>query len=794
MVVAAAEPDYTRWDNMNATTNVSSIGSGTGSAVEVDFIYQGTASVSRKVGASNNKGFYTTTGATRDMTAAATRVVLFKVLATNSSSLDPLDEVNGMQLRVGSGTAAYNRYDVHGNDTYPIKGGWLIIPIDPNVTDYRTNNTGSPTLTACDYFGISCSFSNASKSENVAMDAVDGVRGYTIVGGTGADDPGTWQVFIDRDEGTVGARQGMVTTNEGIIQVFGMIQIGRDETQTVTATEFNDTDKTIVFPDGRFDEGFSGIELYLSNASTDVTFTRNVFIGRGSKARIEFDSTADVDATDDEVDIDPNVFPLAFPLVYSTEGGTSAIGPSDGFTVWTRNGSGGFPQLYAAAFNAMASLSNYALTSSGNEIHSLTRKYDTRPVFTATGTSGTALIDSCTFNQFEGITLTSVCTIQNTLFINCNKITQSSATIDGCTVATSSTLPGVAFIESNSLADIKNCTFNANAAPYYGHAIELTSTGSMNLDNNKFNGYGQNGTSFNTETDVTGGATDTISITAHGWTDGEPIIYNKSGGTEAIGLTEDTTTYWVNAIDANTVALYLNKGDAINDSGRISLTPSGAGNGESHILYSGNAAIVNDSGGAVTINVINGADVPTIRNAGASTTTVNAAVSVKLTVLDSADNSALQDARVRIEADTGGDLPSDASVTITRSGSTATVSHTSHGLATSDVVYIRGADQDEYNIAATITVSDANTYTYTVSGTPTTPATGTITSTAQILAALTNASGVAENASFNFTSNQPIRGTVRKATTPGARFKASSVGGTITSSGFDGTILLISDE
>lgn len=77
----------------------------------------------------------------------------------------------------------------------------------------------------------------------------------------------------------------------------------------------------------------------------------------------------------------------------------------------------------------------------------------------------------------------------------------------------------------------------------------------------------------------------------------------------------------------------------------------------------------------------------------------------------------------------GSEWGSTLSVTsLTRSGSTATLTVTSN-YRTGDVVTIAGADQTEYNIAATLTKTGANTYTYTVSGTPDSPATGTITAT-----------------------------------------------------------------
>jgi len=64
---------------------------------------------------------------------------------------------------------------------------------------------------------------------------------------------------------------------------------------------------------------------------------------------------------------------------------------------------------------------------------------------------------------------------------------------------------------------------------------------------------------------------------------------------------------------------------------------------------------------------------------------------------------------------------------ITRVTTTATVTTgAAHGFSTGDYVFIKGADQSDYNILAQITVTGANTFTYTVANSPTTPATGTI--------------------------------------------------------------------
>jgi hypothetical protein len=69
---------------------------------------------------------------------------------------------------------------------------------------------------------------------------------------------------------------------------------------------------------------------------------------------------------------------------------------------------------------------------------------------------------------------------------------------------------------------------------------------------------------------------------------------------------------------------------------------------------------------------------------------------------------------------------------ITRTGSTATATQTAHGYPSGIVVAIAGAGagEAEYNGDQTITVVDADTYTFAVSGTPATPATGDITASA----------------------------------------------------------------
>lgn len=70
--------------------------------------------------------------------------------------------------------------------------------------------------------------------------------------------------------------------------------------------------------------------------------------------------------------------------------------------------------------------------------------------------------------------------------------------------------------------------------------------------------------------------------------------------------------------------------------------------------------------------------------------------------------------------------PRQSGATITRSGSTATVALTGHTFVVGQEVSISGANEAEYNGNVIITAAATNTFDYTVSGTPSTPATGTI--------------------------------------------------------------------
>jgi len=199
---------------------------------------------------------------------------------------------------------------------------------------------------------------------------------------------------------------------------------------------------------------------------------------------------------------------------------------------------------------------------------------------------------------------------------------------------------------------------------------------------------------------------------------------------------------------------------------------------------------------AWTINAIGCSGTVSYKKARSTdTVTVNEGVALTVHVENVDTGSPVVGARawVRVTSTAGG-KPYNASVGIERTGSTATVSHTGHGLATDDWVWIQGCAELEYNGTHQITWVDANSYSYTVSGTPSTPASGSPTSTFVVLNDTTDGSGNT-GATYTWGANQPVVGRVRSASGSGPFYKTSPISGTIDSSaGLAFTVLMIPDE
>ena len=203
----------------------------------------------------------------------------------------------------------------------------------------------------------------------------------------------------------------------------------------------------------------------------------------------------------------------------------------------------------------------------------------------------------------------------------------------------------------------------------------------------------------------------------------------------------------------------------------------------------------NSSAGLVTANaggLTNITEAETDLTGGGSIV-VNNAKTVAVVALDATDSTLLQNARLSLEADTGGDLAGSKTTTITTSGTTATATCTAHGMKTGDTAIIRGANEEELNGIFTITVTGANTFTYTIVSIGGASGTGTITTTNQILEGLTDVNGLIQTTGFNYTNDQPVVGRMRKSTSS-PLYKSSRITGTITIDGFSTNAPMILDE
>jgi hypothetical protein len=768
--------DGTRVDSADTLGTVWTDTAGKACISEADIIWQGNGCASEKV-SNTTLGVAATFGTAVNFTTTP-KVMMIKCNVTTINLLNNEGSTGG-QNWVGSNGVTSNWYEYYtfGKDTYRPIGGWLFPFIDPTVTAWRDNTNGTPALGSVNMAATEITTTGSSKSENVMMDAIDycdSGKGLTLTAGTGADPPGTFQDFVDYDQGNTSNRWGVVIAIDNAIFCNLFLTIGT----VAAATEFDSSNEAIIFPNHRVDAGAQGIKFDLGNASSVFSVVNGSFksVGRDNLKRF-FDTDHQIDATNDEIDYVGHGYETGEAVLYSKEGGTQTTGLTDATEYWVEAVSADVISLHTSRQNAMTAATPVSLTAStlGNsENHSFRRQPRTTFDFTVSGTSGTMALTGCVFNRPSIITSTSKPDWTLCTFVAPWQVTVAGADFANCTFDGAMTVEGEALVSDTviNLEKVINSTFNAGE--YGGSAWKVTGAAStLDLTNVSFNGYGNdpgdgNGMAFDTITGVDA-TNDEIDYTGHGWTTGDAVYYSKydptdgSAGTDTIGLS-DGGLYYVRAVTVDTLSLYRTRYAAINVS-TDKITLSDGATGETHTLYSADAAIVNNTGGAMQINVTGGTS-PSVRNiAGATSTVVSGAVPFTVTVVDE-DSDPIVNARVHVPVAASGPYPYQATVSMVRSGTTVTVTHSGHGLATNDYVLITGTTENGYWGVHQITVTGANAYTYQLPAhkTPTSPATGAPKATFMILYGLTNASGVV-SASRSYSTDQPYQaGWTRKGT------------------------------
>lgn len=155
---------------------------------------------------------------------------------------------------------------------------------------------------------------------------------------------------------------------------------------------------------------------------------------------------------------------------------------------------------------------------------------------------------------------------------------------------------------------------------------------------------------------------------------------------------------------------------------------------------------------------------------------------------------------VRVFVETAATIASgemfEASVTsLTSSAGTATCTTTAvHGLVTGDKVVIRGAQPDDYNKVATVTVSSTTVFTYSVTSGISSPATGTPVISFVALHGLTDINGDVSS-SRTWGAAQSMKGWARKKNTVSPFFKDGNIAYNIdTTNGNTVNVVLQPDE
>ena len=201
--------------------------------------------------------------------------------------------------------------------------------------------------------------------------------------------------------------------------------------------------------------------------------------------------------------------------------------------------------------------------------------------------------------------------------------------------------------------------------------------------------------------------------------------------------------------------------------------------------------IITLTSGIVNINV-NGGNVPTYISSGATVNVIAGAVNVSVVVKDVLGQP-IENARVLLLANDGGDLPYNKMVSIVNYGNVATVTHNNHGLNSGDKIQIRGGDLVENIGIYRITVIDDNSYSYNMSSIPNGSPIGTILITYVVLSDVTDSDG---NVSVSrvFNNDQPISGRVRKSTEEPLYRTSDIVDNVSTNNGVSISVLMIRDE
>lgn len=412
-VVVADNNRLTQANDLSEGGSWTSPGGGAAAGVEVDVFFQGLAgigsAVSRKISTAG-RGFYFSPTTAVDHTQSNRQCVIFKINITNPGA-SPTIAAGGISIFAGSNENDNYGLVYFGSDAYPVKAGWVILPLDPGAA-WLTSNGTPPALTAIGAYGIqvNAAFAAAAKAENVVIDAIDVGKGININGGTGADPSATFADMVDFDQGTLTNRFGYITEVDTIISALGKIGIGYSVTPAIANTRFEDSRRIINFPDGLYSEGYCGVDIHTGTGSTtsEIVLSDCTFIGISTGGGVEntkpdllmdgntgfctitrcsFTKFCKVSELDNAIDL--TIDGSTFDQIQRYEHRNGVL-TNNNFNISSLNGSN---VGMLSAFNSINSISNNTFTTPGTSGHAINIL-----------TSGTYSFIGNKFEGFQGTT------------------------------------------------------------------------------------------------------------------------------------------------------------------------------------------------------------------------------------------------------------------------------------------------------------------------------------------------------------------------------------------------------
>ncbi|MFC1627272.1 hypothetical protein ACFL18_01795 [Patescibacteria group bacterium] len=487
------------------STDLADVQLGTGTWVELTGATAGSAPTEGDVD-NYIAGTYSTTGAVRNSglssvatpslggtTVTSGDAIFMWYYFASMPVIEPFAD-GGMRIAIGSGIADYTYWTVAGFDTLPY-GGWVNYAIDPEDPATTGTDYGTPSGTINYIGGIVNMNDGISKGNALAVDYIREGRSLIMESG----DSNAYANFSEASN-----------YSDANDLSFTADTVDTDATLT------NITDTTYFYPG-----------MPISGTGIPATTYVSYVI---SSTSLEMTNAATATNTDEPLTSQPY---NRFGLFTRIKGGFSQKGlfqmGSSGTAVDFRDSNKNIvieDTLHVAAgfneFEVLNASSNVDWT--GIQVSALGTQ---SPGLFTVSANATVDLDGCTFNDMGTFTFMSNSTITDTTFRRCAALTQASSTITGCTIAGATTADGVAFITSDDLASISNCSFTFSD----GHAIMLTSAHAASPTEHTFTG--------NTFTGYSGTPGSNL-VESSGSNDA--AIYNNSGKHLIINITGGVTS------------------------------------------------------------------------------------------------------------------------------------------------------------------------------------------------------------------------------------------------------------